>query len=283
MAKPTKSQKPKVIERIYERLLDPTTGHLTRTVVTNQDVADAIRWCNLNHGSTLSDMNPANFMKDIVRGRGASSMWPERLKLARVSGRQITGDGNVFEFVDYLPGQVEPFPIRFGYHAGVVRHKVQSLSMSTASKALGRDDETYLIQVAVKLSIVETHFALHSKVDVTELSHLQIGIKLRLTEVDSMFLAHYRRPDGKTDRLIITAEAKKKNQIILDDQVVRQVKAAFQETDVDLVVPIAMTAAGKGIYIAEFEPVARADLHGFDTLQLASEAVYELVPTVRGI
>jgi hypothetical protein len=133
-----KSQKPQVIERIYDRLIDPETGHLTRSIVTNTDVVEAILWSNEHHGTNLSEKNPANFIKDVIRGHGASGMWPKRLHNLRIGGRQITGDSNVFEFVPYEEGQIETFPQLFGYHAGVPEHELQSVSMPLASKALGR-------------------------------------------------------------------------------------------------------------------------------------------------
>jgi hypothetical protein len=155
--------------------------------------------------------------------------------------------------------------------------------MPLASKALGRDDETYLIQVAVKLAIVETHFALVSPVNVTEVNHLQIGIKLRLCEVDSLYAASYQDVQGQTRLMVITVEAKKRHQRILEEQVMQQVRAAFRETSVGLVVPIAMTVADKGIYVVEFVGVKREQLPAFQMLELASEALYELVPAVPGI
>ena len=278
-----KSQKPIVIERIYSVLLDPTTGQLSRTVVTSQDVINAISWANTNHGTKLSSKNPANFIKDVIRGSGASGMWPPSLKSACVSAKQITGNGNIFEFIPYAAGQVEPFPNRFGFHANVQRHKVQTVSVPLATKALGRDDETYLIQVAVKLGIVETHFALYSPLEVIELYHLQIGIKLRLCEVDALYAAKYRDNQGVVRDMIITVEAKKKRQRILVEQIVQQVRAAFNETATDLVVPIALTSVTGGVYIAEFEAVHRAQLANFVDIKLETDAMYELTPPVAGI
>ncbi len=274
-----KSQKPEVIEWIYDSMLDPATGKLARFVVTSDDVLAGIDAT----GVKLSKKNPSNFIKDVIRGHGASGMWPERLKSLRIGGRQVTGDGNVFEFVPYDEGQADPFPNRFGYHPGVARHQVQSISMPLATKALGRDDETYLIQVAVKLAVIETHFALVSPINVVELSHLQIGIKLRLTEVDSMYAATYVDDGGHLKQMIITAEAKKRRQRILEEQVIQQVRAAFHGTKTETVVPIAMMAAGDGIYVAEFKMVRQSDLPGFEVLELESEALYELTPKVKGI
>lgn len=275
-----KSVKPVVIEWIYDKLVDPNTGNLRRSVVTTDDVVEGIHATKVD----LSTKNPANFIKDVIRGHGASGMWPERLKALRVGGRQVTGDGNVFEFVPYEAGQSEPFPTRFGYHEGVERIRVQSISMPLATKALGRDDETYLIQVAVKLAVLETHFALKSPLNVIEMSHLQVGIKLRLTEVDSLYSAILQNEQGGRETIAVTAEAKKRRQRILEEQVIQQVKAAFKEMkDVHLVVPTAMTAAADGIYVAEFKAVRRTELPTFAALELASEALYELTPQVPGI
>lgn len=279
----TKSQKPAVIEHIFDSLWDPVARKLKRTVVTNHDIVKAIEWCQENRGSTLSAKNPANFMKDIIRGHNAANMWPDRLKQLRIGGRQITGDGNVFEFVPYAEGQLEPFPNRFGYHENVWTHPIQSISMPLASKALGRDDETYLIQVAVKLAVVETHFALRSPIDVVELTLLQIGIKLRLCEVDSLFAATYRDSNGCEQRMVITAEAKKKNQRILEEQVIQQVKATFTATPINLVVPIVMLSVNNGIYLAEFKAVRRNELENFMALELQEEALYTFHPHVKGI
>jgi len=222
-------------------------------------------------------------MKDVIRGHGASGMWPQRLHDLRIGGRQITGDGKIFEFVPYEDGQTEAFPQIFGCHDGVAVHELQSVSMPLASKALGRDDETYLIQVAIKLGLVETHFALHSHLNVIELNHLQIGIKLRLTEVDSMYAATYMDDAGEKRPLIVTVEAKKRRQRILPEQIIRQVQAAFLETDVDLVAPVALVSAGGGIYVAEFTPIAREQSATLQGLELASEVLYMLKPPVKGI
>lgn len=277
-----RSQKPQVIERIYDQLLDPATGRLARLTVTSTDVVNAIRWCNASQGTDLSEKNPANFIKDVIRGHGASGMWPERLHGLRIGGRQVTGGGDIFEFVPYEEGQTEAFPQLFGYHEGVLEHEIQSVSMPLASKALGRDDETYLIQVAIKLGLVETHFALHSDLQVLEVNHLQIGIKLRLTEVDSMYSATYAS-GGRNQQLIITVEAKKRRQRILPEQIVQQVKAAFTATTVDMVVPLAFASVGRGIYVAEFAPVRREHSAEFKSLELAKEVLYKLKPPVKGI
>ena len=285
MPKSTRSHKPHVIERIFDLLWDSNSQTLTRTMVTSADVIDAIHWATENKGISLSTKNPANFFKDVIRGSGGEQMWPDKLKNLRWTGYQNTGDGNVLEFVQYKPGQTEAFPEPFKYHQDVARHQIQSLSMPLASKALGRDDETYLIQVAVKLAVVETHFALRSSLKVLELSHLQMGVKLRRTEIDSLFSGRFVDSlDGEQKLLIITAEAKNKGQRILVEQIINQVKAAFQLVPtVEVVVPVAMVARTGGIYLVEFQAVRRSEVAAFDALTLASETFYELCPAVTGI
>jgi hypothetical protein len=281
---PKISAKPPVIDRVFDELFDPTSGTLRRTVVTNGDLVEAIRWCIDHKGITLSSKNPANFFKDIIRGSGANGMWPQRLKDLGWTARQRTGDGNVFEFVRYALGQTEPFPDEFGYQEQAPRHRIQSLSMQLASKELGRDDETYLIQVAVKLAVIETHFALESPLNIVELSHLQIGIKQRKTEIDSLFSAQYLDATGNQRQLIITVEAKNKDQRVLTDQIKQQVVAAFSLVPrTKIVVPVAMIARNGGIYVIEFRAIERDGIEVFTQLELETQAFYELVPRVKGI
>lgn len=278
-----KSEKPPVIDRIYDTLLDPESQELARTVVTYDDVKQALEWARATHGLKLKGSNPFNFMKDIIRGEGGAGMWPERLKAKRITARQVTGDSNIFEFANYEDDQTEPFPSKFKYREGVETIRVQSVSIPLATKALGRNDETYLIQVAVKLGIIETHLALKSKHRVIEVTHLQVGIKLRLAEVDSMYAALYENGDGGRASCLVTVEAKKRGQRILEEQVIQQVRGAFTATDTSLVIPMAMVVAETGIYVAEFNAVAREELELFKELTLATEALYELTPAVVGI
>ncbi|OYU74214.1 MAG: hypothetical protein CFE32_18480, partial [Alphaproteobacteria bacterium PA3] len=94
-----KSDKPVVIERIFNELYDLSNSSLRRSVVTLVDVTEAIEWCKVHHKVTLSSKNPANFIKDLIRGKGANGMWPAKLKQMRYTARQVTGSGNVFEFI----------------------------------------------------------------------------------------------------------------------------------------------------------------------------------------
>jgi hypothetical protein len=261
---------------------------LKRTVVIDQDVLEAVKWCRENKGIKLKGTNPYNFMKDIVRGTGGARMWPQRLQDLGWTAIQKMGGGAIFEFVRYSPGQTEPFPSNFHYRPGVTpQHTIQSLSVPAVTKKLGRDDETYLIQVAVKLAVVETHFALVSPLagQLSEIHHLQVGLKLRHTEIDTMFLATLKTTDGdQSQEVLITAEAKQGGQRILEEQIVRQVRGAFEAVPtIDCVLPVALTGVDQGIYVVEFERVQRAGLPAFSTLRSVAEGHYKLVPPIAGI
>lgn len=71
---------------------------------------------------------------------------------------QRTGTGDAFEFIRFNAGQTEPFPDSFRMPDNPPTYPVQSLSLPIVTKRLGRRDESWLIQTAVNLRIVESHF-----------------------------------------------------------------------------------------------------------------------------
>ena len=277
------SEKTRVIEHLFFLYWDADGDSLTKTVMTQDDVQKAIEYCNERFGSSLSTRNPANFMKDVVRGQNASKNWPQSLKELCFTAVQRTGTGDVFQFVRYKPGQTEPFPDLYKPTADTLRLKIQSISMSLAAKDLGRSDEPWLIQTAVNLRLVENYFAVVSDLPIVQLSHLQMSVKLRKTEIDAIFLATIESR-GKYRKAIVTCEAKQARERLLDDQIINQAIAAFQETDVDVVIPMGLRAVkGVGFYIAEFQSVSRKDAEALTELLLAKDAVFELCPPVPGI
>lgn len=274
------SDKTDVILYLFEQYWDPVGNGLTKSLMTLQDVAEAIRACNARDGKGRSDRNPANFLKDVIRSRGASKIWPTKIALLGFTGEQRTGAGDSFEFVPYATGQVEPFPDLYRVTDETQRIDMQSVSMSLASRDLGRSDEAWLIQTAVNLRVIEQHMAAISVLEVKEVTHLQMTVKLRTTEIDALYLANI---PGYSS-VFITCEAKKGSERILTGQIISQVKAAFETTSADLVVPIAIRSEkGVGIHVMEFKPVSRNLLGSFAALEFASDALYSLVPTVRGI
>ena len=97
----------------------------------------------------------------------------------------------MFEFIPVMPGQTEPFPITAPPRPQeMIPHQTGSVSMPLASRLLGRSDEPWLVQVSVRLHIIETYFALFSsrKAAIRQVDHLQNALKLRRTEIDALFL-----------------------------------------------------------------------------------------------
>lgn len=281
------SEKTKIIERIFETLYDETIKEFTRTLVTSEDVQEAKRYCAEHHGTKLKlDGNPYNFMKDIVRGKSASRIWPQRLKDLGIGGVQRTGDGAIFEFVHGIEGALDSLDEDFRPSESTPNFPVQSLSLPLASKALGRTDESWLLQVAVNLRVIESHFAnsKHSQIEALELTHLQMDIKLRKVQIDALFRALHTTPDGSPSDALITVEAKQGNQRILTEQIGRQVIAAFESTETELVIPVAIAAVkNKGIYVVEFTAVHRQELDKFSAPQFHRDAMFILQPKVKGI
>lgn len=277
------SLKTKVVEYLFDKHWDETTQTLRQSLMSLEDVAQAIRECNVIEGTTLSDRNPANFIKDLMRGANASANWPASVAARRYTAYQRTGDGDVFEFVPFRDDQIEAFPDAFKTRDDAPRYLVQSISLPLVTKTLGRSDESWLVQTAINLRVVETHFAVAAAFPLIELSHLQMGIKLRQTEIDALFLGKTGEIDNP-ESVIVTCEAKHYKDPIIPTQIINQVQAAFTETKVSVVIPIGLRAIRNvGFYVTEFEAVRREDASSLDQLRLAADAIYELRPPVKGI
>ena len=203
------SEKTQVIDYLWDLLQQEGTG---RTVVTATDVVSAIEHCSVQFNIGLSTRNPANFMKDVVRGDNASDFWPVRLTQLGITARQRPGDQRIFEFVTFAPGQTEPFPNTYTARPGMPVTPIGAASLSLAKRRLGRTDESWLIQVAVELRLVENHFATRSSLPIEEISHLQTGVKLGTSEIDTLYLAQLRASNGQYEPALVTGEAKQEGQ-----------------------------------------------------------------------
>jgi len=257
--------------------------------VSLSDVSEAIREVNRSapENRPLSDRNPANFFKDFIRNRASANRnWPASVLERGHTARQTTGEGQCFEFVPLAQGQTEPFPPLVPEPSGSTpRHRIESASLPLASRKLGRTDEPWLIQVAVRLRLIQTHLALFSYREILQVDHLQMSVKLRRTEIDALFLAVEEVEQGHCE-VLVTCEAKTGRDDILPDQVLEQVRAVFRQPAItqDVVIPLAMKTLGSSeVYLVEFEPVGRAEIEQTSELNVASAAIYELSPTVPGI
>ena len=129
-------------------------------MVTLKDAQVAIQAYNNSippGAKPLSTSNPANFFKDFIRHRNsANANWPTHIWRAGYTGRQVTGNNFCFEFIPVKPGQTEPFPSPFrDPDVTTPRHQIENASLPLASRQLGRTDEPWMIQVLVRLRVIE--------------------------------------------------------------------------------------------------------------------------------
>lgn len=277
------SDKTKVIQYLFEKFWDEQSLSLTKHVMTLDDVKDAIRACNALDNLNRSDRNPANFLKDIVRSKNAAKNWPPSVAALGYTGEQRTGGGDSFAFVRLTEGQADIFPDLFRPDEKTERVPLQSVSLPQYAKDLGRTDEAWLIQTAVNLRVIEHHLATKSDLNVQEIIHLQMNVKLRATEIDAVYWASVLH-SGALAKAIITCEAKQHKERILVGQITSQVQAAFETTDAELVIPTAIRSVRtEGIQVIEFEAVHRRDLPSLEVVSFKNDVVYKLVPPVKGI
>jgi len=280
-----------VIERIFESLWDPTTRTLSRTVVTFDDVVSAINDVNAEGRvrPPVSAANPANFFKDFTRRtQSANANWPAAILRAGYTAVQLTGDRRCFEFVPLPEGQAMAFSCAVGAPpSGLDAHPISTASLPLPVRALVRSDEPSLLQLAVRLRVVETHMALFSsrKPFIRQIDHLQNSVKLRLSEIDAIFLATEEVASGEFENILISCEAKSRGQDITAEQLRRQPEALFEAMpEYTRVIPLVVRALGGScIHVVEFAPFDRSPAGSPNVLMKASENVYELIPHIHGV
>lgn len=281
------STKTAVVRILFEQRWNAADKSLTSSLATFDDVSAAIRLANKIDGGKRSANNPANFLKDFIRhAERGNANWPEELKEARITAEQRKGKNLCFEFVPYSEGQTEPFPDPYRSSESTPIYEVQGITISGASRELGRKDEQWLIQVAVRQNLIPTHLALYSKLEVVEIDHLQTSVKLRETEIDCLFLAAVKVGD-QVIKALVTCEAKT-GESILPGQIADQANAALSNGLAQLVIPMAMKSEKGGalhsrVYVCEFETFKPGNVVDRTDLKIASECCYHLKPKIKGI
>jgi hypothetical protein len=280
------TRKTEIIQSVFESRYNAATKKLSSTVVTLEEISAAINANNLAHPDVpaMSTRNPANFFKDFIRKqKSANRNWPRRVFEAGYTAVQVTSEGRCFEFLPVLPGQSIPFPIDVvpGPSEKTPQYKIESLSIPLASRRLGRNDEPWLVQVLVRLRVLETHLALCSKRHIIQLDHLQTNVKLSGAEIDALFLA----TEEQDRELMVCCEAKGIRDDVIASQILGQVRALCRtKMTQDLILPIAVKALGPSrVYVVELEALARKDVEAKASLSVASAAIYDFVPPVPGI
>jgi len=170
----------------------------------------------------------------------------------------------------------------------IPQHDITSAVLPVASRNFGRSDEPWLLQVAVRLRIIESHLSLFSqrKERIRQVDHLQNSVKLNKTEIDAVFLALEEGQDGKLREFLITCEARREGEDLNMEQLVQQPRAAFALKSVkqDVVIPMAIKTVGASrIHVIEFAEIRREDVETTDTLTISSDSLFTLKPSVPGI
>lgn len=293
--------KPRVIEHLFKQRYDASTGEIADPIVMSDALVAAIEHCNGLGGKRLSTKNPANFLKDFLRSSRRNELWPLSLRNAGISARQKYRKGRVFAFAAYAEGQTEPFPDIFNLPPEVEEHVIESVSLPSAARALGRRDEAWLIQVCVHQRIVQTQFALYSELssEAVDLFHLQNSVKTT-PEIDAIFLLTLRR-EKEVVKALVTLEAKRDEPILADQvraqvaQVARQCRDKKALRDVSLIVPVAARSqshnGSRVVGLFEMRPImVQKGLEAYDAdeehlldLDIRSAVPYRLRPDVSGI
>jgi hypothetical protein len=279
-----------VFEKCFNERWDESSGTVRSPVVTVREVAEATAEWLASHPNVDPKKvgNRYAFFKDFIRNlKRANKRWPKSILDRKYTARQLTGGGASFEFVPLRPGQIIPFPNAVPPpDRSTPTHGIESISMPLASRLLGRADEPWLIQVLVRLHVIETHLSLYSTRNILQIDHLQMSVKLYLSEIDALFLAVEDIGLGKTQEVIVTCEAKGLHDDILESQVLLQVESVFQSPNMnqDTVIPIAVKAHRQSVvHVVEFAAISREVLSNERMLTIASQALYEFIPPVPGI
>lgn len=299
MAGKKESEKPIVFQHLFDLRFDTTTGIFTPSTVTQDELQEAINNLAGDMGIGLKPGNPANFLKDYLRSWSRNSTWPAALHAARFTARQVYGGSRVFDFVPYAMGQKEPFPDEFPLPPEAHMHELEAISLPSAARALGREGESWLIQVVVQQRVLQTHFALFSDLEAIDLFHLQNGMK-GTPEIDAVFLLSFLH-NGGTAKALVTLEAKN-NDPILPDQIRAQVAYMAKQCtirpalrDIEFIIPIAAatrhSAHPRTIQLHEMKPIgvsdgaAAQDAHAQHTLVLNTvcSVGYTFKPKIAGI
>jgi len=282
-----RSAKKAVVAYLYERWKE---GELEDGIAFRTDVTDAIRAT----GAALSVGNAANFLKDLIRKKNVVENWPDDMVAARISARQRYGNERVLQFFEHPVAWPSPFPDWHAPDASTPIYTMQSVSMDSLARSLGRSEESWLTQIAVNLHLVHTQLALFSPIElrqnVRDVRHLQMSVKTQ-PEIDAAFIASYTTQEvGQQKNVFVTLEAKQRDERILIDQIREQVSKAFGITahltdpPIHAVKPMALQVVrwpyeGRQenmIFLVEFREVDRVRFNELYAPSVDPLAIYEM-------
>jgi len=255
------SAKNQVFLVLFQERYNADDGALAHSMVTLDEVADAIRQVNRDRDLSLSDRNPANFIKDYLRSNRRNEIWPDEIRQAGFTARQRTGAGLCFEFVPIGPGE-DPFPEDYAPTGQEPTFTIQTLSLPVTTREIVRVDEQSLAQIAVKLHLLE-HFLANSgslvEQGLREITHLQNNVKLSSSEVDALYQATVGR-GGDFEVGAIAVEVKIGDPIIAE-QIEKQALAVLADDAFQFCLPVIVKRTRKGEVVAlHLAPVRREQI-----------------------
>lgn len=268
------SEKNHVIEALFRDRYNPEAETVSPSMVTLDDVSSVIRRLAASGLVSLSDRNPANFIKDYLRSPRRNDLWPTVIRDAGFTARQRTGVGQCFEFVRIEPPGSMPFPDDFLPTGNEQVFIAQTLSLPVTTRDIVRVDEQSVAQIAVKLNVLEHFLACSPKATgwgLREVTHLQNNVKLRNSEIDALYQAVASTGEG-LEVGAIAVEVKIGDPIIAE-QIEKQALAILADPSFGFCIPAILKRFKKGELIAiHLDPVRRSDIKPDGTLDLSDIA-----------
>ena len=298
-----KKRKTTIIERIFDKRWNSRTKSLSNDLVTIDDLRKEIdrfdRKVPVGLKRVGARYNVYAFFKDFVRRTSSANRnWPASVLRRGYTAQQETGGGKSFRFIKLPPSQVTAFVEPPTFHPRLkgkeCRFKIQSLSLDFETRLVGfGGHESWLMQVAVQLKLIQSHLALCSEHKFVEVADLQQNIKQGRAEIDGLFLGRMT-PDSS---MLITIEAKGRKDNILETQITSQVNAVMKNKNIQknlaaiagnredfYVLPMAIKVIDDSvIYIAEYKAVRYQSNDSITGVSLACESLCEIFPPVEGI
>jgi len=298
-----KKRKTVIIEKIFDKRWNPRTRSLSNDLVTVDDLREAIDRFDKKVPKGLKPFdaryNVYAFFKDFVRRTSSANRnWPNSVLRRGYTAQQETGGGKSFRFIKLPAGQVTAFvELATTYprlEGRECRFRIQSLSLDFETRLVGfGGHESWLMQVAVQLKLVQSHLALCSEHKFLEVADLQQNIKQGGAEIDGLYLGRMT-PDSA---MLITLEAKGRKDDILETQIAAQVNAVMKNKNIQrnlaaiagnteefYILPMAMKVIDDSVvYIAEYDAVRYQPNKLIKGVSLARESLCEMFPPVEGI
>jgi hypothetical protein len=273
-----------VIEQLFNARWNATTQTLSSPDISLNEVKAEIEAYNLTGPpKSISTKNPANFFKDFVRNLdSANKSWPAHVFANGYTGVQQTSNGRCFSFIPAPASAPTPF-VPILPTPTITPLPVSTLQIPLLARKMSRRDERWLMQVAVRLQLLELHLSTSSKENLDYVELVQMGIKQNIAEIDALYMGH----DTQNRDVLITVEAKTSDDIYVG-QIVSQVLAiramkSLKGIAIDRVIPLAIKAVKKaGIFVVEFESVKMTDPDPKD-LSVVSESMISLNPTLKNL